>query len=776
MTVLHSLRARDAGLAALRRSCRAGIVAPALFALGVEVIGNPTVAMFSAFGSITLLLFVDFGGPLPERLAAQASLVVLGAALVCLGTLCAKPGWQAALTMALVGFGVLFSGVVSSVIAGTANSLLAVFSLAVMLPGPVSSLPDRLAGYLIAGAASLPAIALLWPAPVREPLRHAMARACALLAERLRAEVDCAWGSTADSRAALEARVAASAAAVGALRTSFFGSPYRPTGLTTATRMLVRMVDEVVRLEEILVRKSLSGPAAPPDAAVCEVMRAAAGLLGRGADQLRTLEGDVEGLRLARERLRDTRVVMERAVLHSLPAVGATDARSQGPAVAGFIGSLEPGFRAQEMSSAIHSISEGVELVVAARDRRWWERVLGRRPAGVPSALSAAQERAGAHIEPHSVWLHNSIRGAVALGLAVFLAGCTGVQNSFWMVSGTIAVLRSNALLTGQNAVRALLGTLVGIVVGSGLIFVLGPDTTMFWVLLPPAIVFTGLAPAAISFAAGQAGFTAALLIMFNIIAPEGWTIGLVRFEDIVLGCAVSVGVGLLFWPRGAGAALGQALAEAFEESAGHLCRSIEYGLAPPGAPARSAPTPEDARRDAAAAARRLDDAFRGFLAERGTKNVTPADVSALMTAVAVLRLTADAVLELWERDDTGPADEHTAARAEVLRAGLRVCRWYQEAARALSGFGEVPEKLPRDETAEGHLIAMVSRALVEGRGQGASTVIRTIWTADHIDVAQQLQTSVVGPARTAAALRHRRNVSTGRTVGGRRPPHTRRV
>ena len=62
--------------------------------------------------------------------------------------------------------------------------------------------------------------------------------------------------------------------------------------------------------------------------------------------------------------------------------------------------------------------------------------------------------------------------------------------------------------------------------------------------------------PPTISFAAGQAAFTLTLLILFNILAPEGWKIGLVRIEDIALGSAVSLAVGLLFWPRGAGAAL----------------------------------------------------------------------------------------------------------------------------------------------------------------------------------------------------------------------------
>lgn len=98
---------------------------------------------------------------------------------------------------------------------------------------------------------------------------------------------------------------------------------------------------------------------------------------------------------------------------------------------------------------------------------------------------------------------------------------------------------------------------------------------------------------------------------------------------------------------------------------------------------------------------------------------------------------------------------------------------WYQEAARALSGYGEVPERLARDETADERLINAVRRDLFDGGRQGTSTAIRMIWTADHIDVAQQLQTSVVGPARAAAALQNRMNMVAGRAVARRQPPHT---
>jgi uncharacterized membrane protein YgaE (UPF0421/DUF939 family) len=121
-----------------------------------------------------------------------------------------------------------------------------------------------------------------------------------------------------------------------------------------------------------------------------------------------------------------------------------------------------------------------------------------------------------------------------------------------------LAVRCSNAVNTGQNALRAMLGTATGIIVGGLLITVIGDHTTAWWILLPLVVAFTGVATAALSFAAGQAGFTLFLILLFDLIAPTGWSIGVVRIEDVVLGCGVSVVVGLLLWPRGAGSALRQ--------------------------------------------------------------------------------------------------------------------------------------------------------------------------------------------------------------------------
>src|SRR5438128_3987199 len=149
-------------------------------------------------------------------------------------------------------------------------------------------------------------------------------------------------------------------------------------------------------------------------------------------------------------------------------------------------------------------------------------------------------------------------RDSTGLAVAVFIAQRTGLQHSFWVVLGTLSVLRSNALGTGWSVLTALAGTAVGILIGAGLVIAIGTHEAVLWGVLPAAVLLAAYAPRAISFAAGQAGFTVVLFILFNIIQPVGWRVGVVRIEDVAIGFAISLGVGLLFWPRGAAALLHQ--------------------------------------------------------------------------------------------------------------------------------------------------------------------------------------------------------------------------
>jgi uncharacterized membrane protein YccC len=744
---------RDRGFAALRRATRTAIIMPAMFAVGDKVIGNPQLATFAAFGSFAMLLLVDFGGPMAERLQAEAAFAVTGGVFVCLATLASQTTWLAALAMAVVGFGVIFAGVVSSVLAGATTALLLAFILPVSLAAPVSAVPDRLAGWGMAGGAALVATALLWPAPAGDRLRGAAAATCRALAARLRAGVAYLLSGM-DEQFARDRNHAAAQAdqAVEALRSAFLATPYRPTGLSTPARMTVRLVDELNWLNSIVIQpgRHLDGV----NRAALRVKEAAAAVLERTADLLEARGGSSDELDAALTELASAHAKMQEGVTADLPVRSlrpANDPAVHGRPVSEFITSLDPAFRAEELSYAVSLIAQNAGLTAAAERRSWRDRWLGRQPEGVPGTLSAARERITSYLEPHSVWLHNSLRGAAGLGLAVLAARLTGVQHSFWVVLGALSVLRSNALNTGQDAVRAMLGTVVGFIVGAALLVGIGTNTTLLWFLLPLAVFLAGVAPTVISFAGGQAAFTLTLVILFNIIQPAGWRVGLVRIEDVAIGIGVSLVVGVLFWPRGAAPALRQALAEAYADGAGYLASTVRFGMAwgdpsTPGLPALA----RDAAR-AAAASRRLDDAFRTYLAERGAKRFPLADVAGLVTGVAGLRLEADALLDLWRGDDGQADGDVAAARHEILGTAERITDWYDGLATTMITGGELPPPLAHDKAADGRLVRAVRRDLLGDDGRASATAVRMIWTGDHLDVVRRLQAAIISPARATA-------------------------
>jgi hypothetical protein len=767
---LRWLTQHDRDLAALRRAGRTAIVMPAMFALGEEVLADPVLATFAAFGSFAMLLLVDFGGSMRERLQAQATLALAGCVFVCIGTLSSQNVWLAAAATAVVAFAVIFAGVVSSVLAGATTSLLLAFILPVTIVGPVSSIPDRLAGWAMAAGAGLIAVGLLWPTPAtaRGPLRQTAIDACSALAARLSAEVAYAL-STGKQRPAAELERAVKRAddAIAALRSSFLATPNRPTSLSTAARTVVRLVDELIWLDAIVVEPARGDERLPPDHVACAVKVAAAAVLQRGAELLALNGGDCQQLHAAMAELGAAVRRLEEHAMRYLPVHSAQDASGdarEAQRISEFITALDPSFRAQELGFAVTTIAHNIDLTAAAERRGWLARLLGRQPQGLAGTLSAAQQRASAHAARNSVWLHNSVRGAVGLALAVFVANRTGVQHSFWVALGTLSVLRSNALNTGQTVIRGLSGTVVGVALGAALLALIGTNATLLWLLLPAAILFAGIAPAAISFAAGQAAFTLTLVFLFNIIQPTGWRVGLLRVEDIALGCAVSLVVGLLFWPRGAGAALRKALADAYIDSAAYLAAAVSYGTLRCDRRASSLEVPREDANRAAASARRLDDTFRSYAIERGAKPLTLAQITSLLTGVGALRLAADAILDLWQREDGAAAGERDAARQELLGASSAVQGWYDELARDIVDRREPPRPLPHDRVADGRLVNAVRNDLRAQDGNASATAVRMIWTGDHVDAARRLQQVIAGPAQHVIAGPHQ---TAGLGAGG---------
>jgi len=263
------------------------------------------------------------------------------------------------------------------------------------------------------------------------------------------------------------------------------------------------------------------------------------------------------------------------------------------------------------------------------------------------------------------VWLRNSLRGAVGVAAAVLVAKVTGVQHGFWVVLGTLAVLRSNALGTGAIALRAIAGTSLGFIVGGALLVALGDSTTALWMVLPFAVLLAGYAPLRISFLAGQAAFTVLLAVLFNIVQPTGWRVGLVRVEDVAIGCAVSLVAGFLLWPRGAGPVVSADLADAYRTGTAYLSSAV-HSLIGTHATLGQEAVSGSAAGVATVASRRLDVAFRVYLAEQGTKLVHRDELAALVGGASRLLLTANSLATLPLRQRGGTKNDELFLDGEL--------------------------------------------------------------------------------------------------------------
>jgi uncharacterized membrane protein YccC len=677
--------AADPGLFILKGALRAAIVVPLAFALALVAIDSKQMALFAAFGSMSLLVFVDFGGASRARLRAYLLLFAAGAVLIALGTLCSRSSWLATVAMGLVAFAILFAGVLDDYIAASQAAAILTFVLGVMVPADAAAIPTRLAGWGLAGALCIPAALLLWPARPRDRLRHEAAQAARALAELVQAR-----SRGEDASAATAARTAHEA--TSALRDRFVSMAQRPSGTSGSTAALARLIEDLGWLGRVAARVPALGEQgdhcaierAEIEAAAPDALRAVAARLDRApSTSEETL--DLTRLRAAHE-------AFGRAQLTHFE--GMRPDRDEAEATR----ELDDAYRLRELSYG--TLLLGRDAVQACHGRA--DACPGAFAGIVPGLTSASavastsQLRAGmagrllrTHASSDSVWLRNSVRGAIGLTLAVLVAQLTDLQHGFWIVLGTMSVLRSSAVSTSATIVWALLGTLAGIVVGGLILIVLGGTPGALWAVLPFAVLLAAYAPA-ISFAAGQAAFTVVVLVLFNLIQPTGWRVGLVRVEDIAIGAAVSLLVGVLIWPRGATGILRAALGAAYVEASRYLDVAIAALLGD-----SEEVRPGEAARAASDAAQLLDTALRDYLAARSSARGRLHDLTVLSTGAGRVRRVARLLEDpnaLIRLVPIGDEQSRLAVARDGFEAQRRArCDWYRSLGTAISQVAAAP-------------------------------------------------------------------------------------
>jgi hypothetical protein len=577
---------------------------------------------------------------------------------------------------------------------------------------------------------------LVWSGRWHDPLRRKVAAAATAVAELVDAHADRHLDPAARRHAD---------EAMRQLRAQYEATPYRPTGAGPTDTALVRLVSRLEwvgrnALVPLEVPSALAEDRTSPPLhrAVARVLRRIADLTTRGDPEMATAAADalVQDVAVLVEARRASR---EAAWQHLMAEFGpspdgGSGSRSDGDG-AYPLWSVDPTYPIRMLAIATEMTAEvAIEAVPGRRGQRRWDRIM--------SSVRTSVLATSARLTFRSVWFRNSLRGATALAAAVAVVEATDVQHGFWVVLGTLSVLRSNALGTGANALRAVMGTVAGFIVGSLVLLVLGTHLTLLWAVLPVAVLLAGVAPSAISFAAGQAGFTVAVVIVFNILEPGGGRVGLIRVEDVAIGAGVSVVVGLLFWPRGAVAELARTMSEAYATAVAWLVVEI-------GGPGVTMPPSAGSERaaDAVAATHRLDDAFRQFMTERGAKPMALPAVTHLVTGCAQVLSVAQTLASLPQPAGaaSAPLDSVALAERELATAFDSVRQWFDALARALGGHrAETPAIGPVGVGLHPELLAAVDAARSAQRPDQVVAALRLLWLSERLTDVRHLQAELL--------------------------------
>jgi uncharacterized membrane protein YccC len=241
------------------------------------------------------------------------------------------------------------------------------------------------------------------------------------------------------------------------------------------------------------------------------------------------------------------------------------------------------------------------------------------------------------------------------------------------------------------------------------------------WIALPIAIFLASYAASAIGFVTGQAAFTMTVIIIFNLISPVGWQVGLVRIEDVAVGTGISVVVGVMLWPRGARRDLARAAAGFHHAVTGYVERAFHMVLG-----VDAVTDIARVRAEAVRARDRAGEAFDVFLNERGAKPLEPQLAGRLVSAGNQALLAGDLLAmvagDLGYRAVACPDGAATVeAQVQILLGGIR---YLADELAARVSHGEHPEPPSAEALREAAVGCMRRAGSDEQAARGAMAVV----------------------------------------------------
>ncbi|MFG2279818.1 FUSC family protein [Streptomyces asoensis] len=509
-----------------RRAARVSAAAAAGFYPAAYLLDQPVTAVYALFTPIAFGVLSPVPGPGRRRAATVLNAWPAAAVLTVAGTALAVDTWSAVAGMLVVGFVLTFGAVCGPRLAGTVPGLELFYILACFPPFAPDTLPERLTGVALGGAALVLCEVAVFPDPPDPPYRARIADTLGLADRAARSLVR---GGPPEPGTAGRLR-----AAGRGLRFSQQPAGSRPTGAGRTDRALAqagsatrRLVDQLAALTEM---RPVRG-----DQASQELLRGVAAACAETADALRRARPGTGPERI------EEMIAQFRASRDGPP--GARVPRSH---------------RVLLWQSTVLTVAVSAVTVRTAVDLAYG----GRRPVyGLPreqfwyartSTVRLFLVRLDGNLTRRSVVFQNAMRSACGLALARLVAGSLDLSHGFWVLLTVLTLGRTTAVAAWSAVRAAVVGTLAGALVAGLLLIGAGGATGVYACLLVPMML--------IAFAVGplegpawaQGLFTLVVSTAFAQIAPVTWRLAEMRVVDVLTGSAVGLLCGVLAWPFGA--------------------------------------------------------------------------------------------------------------------------------------------------------------------------------------------------------------------------------
>ena len=552
------LRPQDPDRLAARRAVRAAIAVPVALAIALYVFDDRTGAGFTLFGVTGLLVSSDFAGTPRKRALAYLYTGIAGSIALTIGWAASFNAISAVIVTVIIGFVLTFLGLIRGSVSIGMASVLMVFVLAVCLDGSSGSLGDYLLGWWIAVVVSTATALVILPRKRRGTQRIGLAEAFHAAARAAEA----AWIHPDGTRdeAALAHFVSEFDDAVDRLDVHSSGQSLRASGLSERDATLNVLANTITGIRLLVDEAHEAGR--PDEVFTSPERQRLAHAIVHSLDSLSTAMLDPtilpSAMRLdrAREAVRDG---VEEWVLTA----------------------SEAGTPPEEVSRRIASLHQLRIFALLVEQMVGMARVangggLEDLEVGPPVPRRSLRMQLSAQFTLTSPWMRNAIRSAIGLGLGVLVLQVTGVGHGFWVLLGVISVLRLDAVGTRQYALRAVLGSFIGVAVGLIVITVFVTSPAVLWILLPILTLIGTWATGAVNYPSGQVAFSAMVLVALGILQwPPKVQDGITRVEDIAMGAGVALLVGFLFWPRGAAGYLRERIVDALRAAGTYLSTTL---------------------------------------------------------------------------------------------------------------------------------------------------------------------------------------------------------